>query len=189
MALRSVEGTPHGIKELAGGQVLDKIRERIAKEMNSETLLCPIDKFLAHYGPSTGVKAADVKKCKKFLVKEKEFDEKTGRWTKFPANPSQQEGKEDVVFKQFKPIVDKIFEYAKEGRGNNYKFEVVENKPLRGDIGGTNHRMDGCLVDGDLKAGKIPVRFIKSPHEYKKKRTAEDQRIVRVYHIVSYCLG
>ncbi|KAF5321317.1 hypothetical protein D9619_002045 [Psilocybe cf. subviscida] len=178
------EGTPHGIKETAGLQALDQIRFQIARQMNNETLLCPIDNFLEHYGPTT-VKAADVKKCKKFLITSNLFDEETGRWTDFAANPSQYEDKEDRVFQDLKPIVDKIFEFAK-GRRNNYKFQVVEHKYLEADIPGTNHKMDGCLVDGEFKTGKIPVRFIKSPHEYKKQRNTEDQRMVRA-QVVGDC--
>lgn len=184
MTLHSAEGTPHGIKETAGLQALDQIRFQIARQMNNETLLCPIDNFLEHYGPTT-VKAADVKKCKKFLITSNLFDEETGRWTDFAANPSQYEDKEDRVFQDLKPIVDKIFEFAK-GRRNNYKFQVVEHKYLEADIPGTNHKMDGCLVDGEFKTGKIPVRFIKSPHEYKKQRNVEDQRMVRTCRITFY---
>lgn len=181
-ALRRIEGTPHSPGERAGALALDQIREKIAREMNAETLLCHIDKFLGHFGPSTSVKPADVPKCRKFLVKANVLNEETGRWTLFPLNPLQYPEQEHIVFKSFKPIIDKILQFAGNRRGNSYKFEVVDHTYLDSDIPGGNHKMDGCLVDGDFKIGKefikIPVRRIKSPHQYKKRRTQEDQRIV-----------
>lgn len=52
--------------------------------MNSETLLCSIDKFLAHYGPYN-VNPNDVKACKAVLVEEGLL-QKSGRdyvWSKY----------------------------------------------------------------------------------------------------------
>ncbi|KAF5323170.1 hypothetical protein D9619_013738, partial [Psilocybe cf. subviscida] len=57
---------------------------------------------------------------------------------------------------------------------------MVPHKYLEAEIAGTNHKMDGCMVDPEYKTGKLPVRFIILPHEYKKRRHPDDQRIVRL---------
>jgi hypothetical protein len=186
-SLSRVDSTPHGLKGEALKKPTDDIRAEIGREMNKETLLCPIDKFLKHYGPTPDIDTKDVAKCKKYLVASGLLKSspatKKFRWRDFAFNPSQyKQNTEQRVFEDLKPIIDTIFQYAEgqgKGRGNNYRFEMVPHKYLEAEISGTNHKMDGCMVDPEYTAGlKLPVRLIVFPHEYKKRRHLDDQRIV-----------
>jgi hypothetical protein len=156
----------------------------VAEAMNSETLLCPIDKFLAHYGPYK-VDPNDVKECKVVLV-EAGLLTHSGReykWSKYETKPSEmaanmdhdnKERTEPEIFAHLFKIVEKIYSYARERRGNKYGFELVPYRYLKAAIGGTNHKMDACIVE-EQTPGKLDVSTGIAPHEFKVRRDATDQ--------------
>lgn len=153
--------------------------------MNSETLLCSIEKFLGHYGPFK-VDPNDVKECKSVLVKVGIL-ERSGRdymWSKFQTKPSEMatnmdpnntERTEPKIFAHLSEIVKSIFSYAGQRRGNDYQFELVPYRYLKAAIGGTNHKMDACIVEEQTETGKLDVSTGIAPHQFKVKKDAIDQ--------------
>ncbi|KAF5316633.1 hypothetical protein D9619_006095 [Psilocybe cf. subviscida] len=193
--LPNVRGTPRRAPQDADDELTNEIRARVAKAMNSETLLCSIDKFLAHYGPYK-VKPNDVKDCKAALIKTGILKRSGGdyRWAKYQKNPSEMasdmdpnntERTEPKIFAHMLEIVEKIYSYAGARRENEYKFELVPYRYLKAAIGGTNHKMDACIVEAQTP-GKLDVSTGIAPHEFKVERDATDQIEVR-QQIVGDC--
>lgn len=172
--------------------------------MNGETLLCPIEEFLEDYGPYKGVTSADVNKCKKFLIQSNLLNKSGTAWVQYQKKPSEmakekeskqaatEEGEEEPkesgekdkkpkrdrteprIFAHLGPIIEKIFHYAGNRRCNDYEFQLVPFTYLESDIGGTNHKMDACIVEEPTKT-KLPVNNGVVPHEFKVEREVTAQ--------------
>lgn len=160
---------------------LEEVRKLIGKEMNKETLLCPIDNFLGWYGPRPGITEQDVKMCKEHLIAGEHIVKFKGKlvWGHFAQAPSTYKDlNEKTVFEDVKEIVDSINAYARGPNGkhaNPYHLEMVPDQHLSAESWLADHRMDGALVDQQYKKQtKLPVRFIYVPHEYKKTRSKKD---------------
>lgn len=89
-------------------------------------------------------------------------------------SPENTERTEPKIFAHLSEIVETIYAYAGVRRGNGYEFELVPYRYLKAAIGGTNHKMDACIVE-EQTPGKLDVSTGIAPHEFKVRRDATDQ--------------
>ncbi|KAF5316801.1 hypothetical protein D9619_006198 [Psilocybe cf. subviscida] len=133
---------------------------------NPDMFVCPIEPFLAHYGPCD-VPQATVDACMVRMSREGEGvlkcnNEGEYSWVDFNILLGNNVH-EDETFQPLGKIVDSVLV----DKINNLKFMLVPNIEIKSDIGGCTHTIDGCFIDGSYTGYS---REIKAPVVIKKYR-------------------